>query len=177
MNYIEAVREQLARYPQSALGDLYKSFFQDSFGPGHLLDDLGQTRLSFERELAAMQSRGRWASEPCGLGRNFHRIPMDLIVDGIVDREEYYDSFLASARSFPRPELAGWKAEWDTILTALRPLKARITDFETDAKRIEALLRSGSYAIGHSERYRSAYDPHYRIFTVAEMQRLMTHVR
>ncbi|MCK9547476.1 MAG: hypothetical protein M0Q37_03085 [Sphaerochaeta sp.] len=173
MNYIEAVREQLARYPQSALGDLYKSFFQDSFGPGHLLDDLGQTRLSFERELAAMQSRGRWASEPCGLGRNFHRIPMDLIVDGIVDREEYYDSFLASARSFTLPDIVYWREEWQTILEALRPLEHQIKDFGADEKRIASLLQRRSYVSDHSSHYRRLYDPHYRIFTTIEARRLL----
>lgn len=34
---IEAsVRQQLQHYPASTLKDLYKNFFQDAFGPGHL---------------------------------------------------------------------------------------------------------------------------------------------
>lgn len=37
MSYVDAAREQLALYPESALKDLYKSFFQDACGAGHLL--------------------------------------------------------------------------------------------------------------------------------------------
>jgi len=177
MDLVEAGRAQLARYPESSLIDLYKSFFQDAFGAGHLLGDPRQTRLYFEKELTSMQSRGRRASEPCGLGRNFYRIPMDLIADGIVDRKEYYDSFLASASSFTVPNLASWKEEWQSIMEAITPLIHLITGFEADAKRINSLLRSDSYALGHSDHYRSAWDPHYRIFTIAEMRRLMAHVR
>ena len=176
MSYVEAVREQLAHYPQSALGDLYKSFFQDAFGPGHLLDDLKQTRLYFDRELETMQSRGCRASEPCGLGRNFHRIPMDLIVDSIVGREEYYDSFLRGARSFALPNLASWKEEWQIIMEAITPLRHLIKDFEADERCINSLLQSNSYALGHSDHYRSVYDPHYRIFTTTEMQRLLKNI-
>ena len=176
MSFLEAVREQLAIYPESALRDLYKSFFQDAFGAGHLLDDPGLSRLYFDRELAAMQSRGRRASEPCGLGHNFHRIPMDLITDSIAGREEYYDSFLRGARSFVLPDLASWKAEWQTIVEAITPLGHLIKDFEADERRIDSLLQSNSYALGHSDHYRSVYDPHYRIFTTIEMQRLMAYI-
>jgi len=176
MPYLEAVREQLAIYPESALRDLYKSFFQDAFGAGHLLDDPGLSRLYFDRELAAMQSRGRRASEPCGLGHNFHRIPMDLIVDGIAGREEYYAAFLRGARSFTVPDLASWKEEWQTIMEAITPLGHLIKDFETDERRITALLQSGQYASGHSSRYRRLYDPHYRIFTTIEAHRLLKNI-
>jgi hypothetical protein len=34
-----AVERQLSAYSESTLQDLYKNFFQDYFGPGHLLDD------------------------------------------------------------------------------------------------------------------------------------------
>lgn len=37
MPSLEVVREQLARYPESSLRDLSKSFFQDACGAGHLL--------------------------------------------------------------------------------------------------------------------------------------------
>ena len=166
MEYLLAAQEQLARYPESSLADLYKSFFQDAFGPGHLLDDPGQARAYFDSELARMQSRGRHTSEPCGAGRNFCRIPMDLIVDGIIDTEAYYEGFLRSARSFVLPDLSRWKEEWQAIMEVLRPLSHLIREFEDDERRIEALLAKGSYESDHSDHYRRIYDPHYRIFSI-----------
>ena len=34
-----AVERQLRMYPKSTLQDLYKNFFQDYFGPGHIVSD------------------------------------------------------------------------------------------------------------------------------------------
>lgn len=173
MEYLLAAQEQLARYPESSLADLYKSFFQDAFGPGHLVDDPDRARTYFDNELARMQSRGRHKTESCGVGRNFCRIPMDLIADGIVEKEAYYEAFVKSARSFTLPDLSQWKKEWQTIVEALRPLSHLIREFKADERRIEALLAKGSYASDHSDHYRRIYDPHYRIFTIEEMELLL----
>jgi hypothetical protein len=35
----KAVENQLGAYPESTLQDLYKNFFQDYFGPGHIVGD------------------------------------------------------------------------------------------------------------------------------------------
>jgi hypothetical protein len=34
-----AVATQMESFPESRLQDLYKSFFQDRFGPGHIISD------------------------------------------------------------------------------------------------------------------------------------------
>ena len=36
---IRSVERQLERYPHSTLRDLYKNYFQDRFGPGHIIAD------------------------------------------------------------------------------------------------------------------------------------------
>ena len=36
---IEAVEAQLKLYPESRLQDIYKNFYQDMFGPGHMIPD------------------------------------------------------------------------------------------------------------------------------------------
>ena len=49
----------LDRYPLSTLADLYKSFFQDEFGPGHLLADEAGALSYLDRErFAALFLRG-----------------------------------------------------------------------------------------------------------------------
>lgn len=35
----KAIEEQMNTYPESTLKDIYKSFFQDAFGPGHLIPE------------------------------------------------------------------------------------------------------------------------------------------
>ncbi len=168
-----ATQKLLALYPQSALVDIYKSFFQDAFGPGHLVDDLERARTYFDNELERMVSRGRHRVEPCGLGKSFYRIPMDLITDGMVEKEAYFEAFVKSARSFALVDLLRWKEEWQTIMEAVRPLSHLIREFEAGQRQIEALLARRLYASDHSDHYRTVYDPHYRIFTLEEMNALL----
>ena len=49
----EAVCRQLEAYPQSSLRDLYKNFFQDRFGPGHIVSDTASAGKYLREELAA----------------------------------------------------------------------------------------------------------------------------
>ncbi len=47
----KSVRRQLNDFPKSTLQDLYKSFFQDRFGPGHLVSDTSMAGRYLRHEL------------------------------------------------------------------------------------------------------------------------------
>jgi hypothetical protein len=164
----------LKRYPSAGLFDLYKSFFQDEFGPGHLLVDRSAALAHLDQELAMVVSRHRYDLDPCGLGRRYFRASLDLVVDELVDREKFVAFFLRGAEGFGIPDMNRWKATWDSILSALEPLRMRIDRFDDDAVRIEDRLSRGEYAIHHSVRYRERYDPHYRIFRCEDARALVT---
>ena len=166
---LNAVREQLELYPKSTLKDIYKSFFQDEFGPGHLLKDPVETRIYFEQELEVMQSQGRTDVEPCGTGEKFCRVPMDLIKDGYINKEDYFSAFLIGASEFETPHIDSWKKKWNIILAILKPLNERIIDFGKDSSVIYEALESGHYVMHHSKQYCRYYNPHYRIFCVHYM--------
>ena len=55
-NIREAVERQLRDYPKSRLQDLYKSFFQDRFGPGHLVNDTSTAGKYLRYELNNSES-------------------------------------------------------------------------------------------------------------------------
>ena len=44
------VKWQLENYPESRLTDLYKNFFQDKFGPGHMVADTASAGAYIRRE-------------------------------------------------------------------------------------------------------------------------------
>src|SRR5512145_1773561 len=116
-----AVQSQLQVYPNSTLTDIYKSFFQDRFGPGHLVEDTASARAYFDAELAEMTSRGRYHAEPCGAGKQFYRVSLDLVKDGRVGAEVFFRTFMEGAKSFRSPgildpgEVEAWKNEWRTV--------------------------------------------------------------
>jgi hypothetical protein len=165
---LEATYRQLARYPESTLADIYKSFFQDEFGPGHLLEDPVAAREYFDRELSTMESRRRHTAEPCGVGRRFVRVSLDVVVDGLIDADRYFAAFLSGARSFRLPEIAQWADTWSGIVHDLELLRVRIARFDEDVSTIGDALQSGTYVMHHSRDYVLRYDPHYRLLSVAE---------
>ena len=92
--------------------DIYKSFFQDEFGPGHLAPDSAGAAQYLAYELSEMSSRGNYNPEPCGTGRNFYRVPLDLVKDSFVSSADLLDAFLESASGFKEPEIDAWKVKW-----------------------------------------------------------------
>ncbi len=156
----------LRKYPESSLIDIYKSFFQDEYGPGHLLEDGDKPRQYFFQELSVMTSRGRHTLEPCGTGCRFFRAPMDTVLDGLISPEEFYEGFIEGASGFSLPDLRQWVIRWEEILSVIQPLIDRIPDKRDDEKKISEALQSGRAVMHHSTGYVKAYDPHYRIARV-----------
>jgi hypothetical protein len=161
----QAISEHLQAYPHSTLIDLYKSFFQDEFGPGHLLHDTTAARDYFIMELETMISKGRNEAEPCGMGSNFVRVPMDIVKDGHIDKEKYFKAFLESSIEFASPDINEWRKKWNEILEVLEEMRLEIPGFYEDKARIEKMLETGKTMVHHSQLYRDHYDPHYRIMT------------
>jgi hypothetical protein len=173
-----AVRSQLEQYPESTLQDIYKSFFQDEFGPGHLLNDTVGARKYMEYELSEMTSSGNHVAEPCGTGKNFYRMPLDLVKDGKVPFDIFFASFMESAASFRVPETAEWKVKWEQIVKVIESMDLEIENFEGDKKSLAEMLVGGETVVHHSEGYEKLYNPHYRIMGKRQwekLQEILTH--
>ncbi|MDC7125129.1 MAG: hypothetical protein PQJ46_06160, partial [Spirochaetales bacterium] len=123
-------------YPEAELRDIYKSFFQDEFGAGHIIDNPVEARSSFDRELEAMDSYGREKAVPCGLGHNFCRIPMDIIIDGKVSADEYFSAFSDDAESFLLPDIEVWKQKWRGIWDLISNFESSLNNFQKDSAEI-----------------------------------------
>ena len=168
----KAVDQQLLKYPESTLQDIYKSFFQDEFGPGHMLNDLAVAREYFDLELEDMVSRGRHEAEPCGAGKNFVRVPMDLVKDGLIMDEDFFNAFLESSKDFKKPDLAVWRGKWEMIEKVVERMNLKLPDFERDKKMLQKIIERGEPVIHHSDRFSRAYDPHYRIMSLPVWEEL-----
>ena len=158
-----AVATQLESFPESRLQDLYKSFFQDRFGPGHIIKD---------RQSALDYILSEWASadilmgprtETCGWQGNYVRVNLSVLADGLMTAEELTDALIASAKEVKDEDIQGWKAEWSEILAIIEKEYPDIPDLQEDKARIDGLLATGEYAYHHSPAYNAAYHPHYRI--------------
>lgn len=65
MQLRHAIEHQLAVYPQSTLQDVYKAFYQEHFGPEHMITDTAAVRKYLDHELTVMgDERGGLYYEP-----------------------------------------------------------------------------------------------------------------
>ncbi len=159
----ESVQSFLEKYPEAKLEDIYKGFFQDEHGPGHLLRGVDAPRRFFLGELSEMKSQGRHGTEPCGTGHNFFRVSLDVIIDGFVTTNTFFQAFIESASAFKLPETETWKNKWKHIERNIQPLKHLINDYEKSLDLLGKRLSQGKVVMHHSKKFTDLYDPHYRI--------------
>ncbi len=165
----KAVRSQIDCYPESTLKDLYKSFFQDAFGPGHLMSS-GEDAVQGMREYLKQECEEAKGDvnlcpdyELTGHHGRFYRVNLSLINDGIIPFETFLSAFIKSAETYALPDLDDWKTEWNRILSVITRVAPDLPSFDEDKALIDKILADGNYASHHSERYNAKYHPHYRL--------------
>ena len=159
----EAVERQLRDYPKSTLQDLYKSFFQDRFGPGHLVNDTASAGKYLRYELNNAESFHEKYYEPTGHNVNFYRVNLSVLKENIVTYQQFFDAFLRSVKNVNLDDITEWKDEWSIIESVIISMDLNLENFEEDLEMIHSILEQGEYAIHHSDIYNSEYHPHYRI--------------
>ncbi len=160
-----SVERQLQEYPKSTLKDLYKSFFQDVYGPGHLINDTAAAKNYLMHELGSYQQPEGKTAEPTGYRHNYYRVNLSVIKNNIVPFDLFFDAFLQSARELKPVSIDEWKKEWQYIESVIRSMHLSLPGYEHDNNEITKQLNEGTYVGHHSRRYNDAYKPHYRIIS------------
>ncbi|OJV21942.1 MAG: hypothetical protein BGO30_09405 [Bacteroidetes bacterium 41-46] len=177
------VKRQLELYPQSRLIDLYKNFFQDKFGPGHMVADTASAGAYIRRELALMRSESGGkvvgltqseVAEIIGWEGRFVRVDLAVIEMGIVSYKRFSEAFFESSSSHILPDIEKWKREWSEIEKIIRETAPQLRGFDEDSDFIGDLLGRGEYVVHHSSEYTAAYRPHYRLIRRDIWERLIS---
>ncbi len=174
-----ALKQQMEHYPQSTLLDIYKSFFQDKFGPGHLLSDTAAAGQYLRRELNSYNPDTLAFLSPyidsTGWERRFVRVDLRVIKEGMVSYRDFFDSFVRSVQAAPDVPLEDWTGEWTRIVDILEKLQCPVIhhpQYTIDKDSITVLLQRGEYVGHHSPIYVASYAPHYRLIAAEELQSL-----
>lgn len=158
-----AVTQQMQQYPASTLQDIYKNFFQDRFGPGHIVPDTARAGAYLRQELALVQDLDVPLYEACAERKTYYRVSLAAIKSGLVSYEVFFSAFIRSVTALPSVDVSDWAKEWASIEKIIRSMSLDLPNYEEDARAIEALLAQGYYAVHHSEAYNLHYQPHYRL--------------
>ena len=156
-----AIERQLTTYPESTLQDIYKSFYQEHFGPGHIISDTASVRRYLMHELSEMGETQSPYFEPTGSQGYYVRVYLSAIADSLITAERLLDAFIRSANLWQEPA-ASWLDKWEAIVSIIQTNKMEIEGFETDLPLLTEAARNNQ-AVHHSSRYNEAYHPHYRI--------------
>lgn len=157
----QAVAQQLERYPKSTLQDVYKSFFQDRFGAGHIIVSRSMADSCLRAELESCGKLSGAVYEPTGGEGNFYRVNLSVIKTGQVPYSVFLDTFVRSAESIPSGK--NWADEWLHIDSVVATMKCPFVGYDTDRDSIRKLLQTDDWAVHHSQAYRENYNPHYRM--------------
>ena len=161
---IRSMCEEIAKnYPQATLQDIYKTCFQDFFGPNHLQMDTAVAHQYLKAEIAATEAQDLSAMpkyEPTGFRHRFTRVNLSLVHSGEMSEEELFARFVEAAGT-NNAFSDKWEEEWQTIeKIALEVQPAWADSALQNELRYAASFQS---AVRHSEAFRQAYHPHYRI--------------
>ena len=154
-----AIEHQMADYPESTLQDIYKSFYQDRFGPGHIISDTTSARSYLMYELSEMSEVSTVYYEPTGSEGRFVRVYLSAVADGLITADQLLDAFVRSANMVKAE--TDWEAEWKAVVGTITKYGIRVNGFE-DGSLLEEASRNRQ-AVHHSRTYNEAYHPHYRI--------------
>ena len=160
---IEAVEKQMKMYPESALRDLYKNFFQDYFGPGHIIANTDAANNYLRQELSSVTEFEGDDYEYTGYRGKMVRVNLKVIADGRVPYDKYLDAFLRSVNGITPPSIEEWKAEWAKIDSVIMTMDIVLDNAEKDRQGITQLLNENKFVMHHSRQFNEHYAPHYRI--------------
>ena len=155
------IDRQLQDFPQSRLQDIYKSFYQSFFGAEHLITDTMSVRAYLREEIAvaATDTVANPYYEPTGANGHFVRVYLRCITEGHITEQQLSDAFLRSAQ--PQQRMEAWHRLWlDEIVPTAR--KAGLDFSQEELDELTNASRQDR-AVRHSDDYRNAYHPHYRI--------------
>jgi hypothetical protein len=146
------------RYPLMQPTDAVKLIYQNEFGGGHLIRDEEACLNYLRREYAAVE-KDPTAPLYEDIGNGIIRVNLAAVKP--EDLEQLGQDFIASA--------AKHKGTLDSFLNKLEVLQTLTTEgvFAFDLDALNAYLSeyeaAGYPAVSHSEQYRQAYKPAYRI--------------
>lgn len=155
-----AIERQLTVYPESTLQDVYKAFYQEHFGPEHMITDTTAVRNYLDYELAHCDDQvGHLYYEPIGVDGNYVRVYLKAVTDGLITADELLQAFIDSAAACKEPAI-DWETKWNVIVEVIDQMKPGFGANERDMLREASVKKQ---AVHHSRQYNAAYNPHYRI--------------
>ena len=157
--------EQIKNHPNQTLQDVYKSCYQDEYGPGHLIANESSSMNYILEEINTMEKGYNPPTlfEQTGLDGNYIRVDLTLVKDGTIPFFILFKALLISADIGSKKTDKGWADIWSSIVDEIKNSSLEFPNFEEDIKNLDVISKSEDKVVHHSDLYENIYHPHYRI--------------
>lgn len=155
----------LARYPAMQLEDIYKLLHQAALGPGHAVDNPVAARKRLDEELAALgEAPDELLQDVISPDGRLARVHLRPYLAAGADPSALHRAFVDTANTYPASpdKLAKFCGCLGDLAAAGGIPFAR----EDVLAYFDKIVRDGYPAVHHSEAYRNAYLPAYRVVAV-----------
>jgi len=158
-----AIKQMQERYPKITLCDIYKSFYQDRFGPGHIIESKEKAEGYLMKEMKNTEELSV-EIEPTGAKGNFVRVDIFFIQMGLIDKDAYIKHLMNSVVETDSTDIRQWLMDWNYVIKVIERRGLKIENYKEDMEFIRQRMENGIYEMNHSEQFNKLYHPHYRIF-------------
>lgn len=148
------------KYPLLQLQDIFKFLFQSTFGCGHMISDKNKAAEYLKLEYEGLTDKSY--SEIEALDGNYSRVPLSYINNGLAP-ETFAGLFCLSAEKDK-----GTEEDLCNKLSIVRELiEKKLIPFKPDDFdiKVNEWKSKGFSAIHHSDEFRKAYKPSYRVIS------------
>lgn len=159
---VSSIKRMQARYPKITLCDIYKSFYQDFFGPGHIIESKEKAEGYLMRELERTE-KPSVEFEFTGAKGRFVRVDIFFIKNGMIDKDAYLKALMNSVVVADSTAVQQWLMEWHYVQWVIENSGLNINNYKEDKEFIRQRIENGVYEMNHSQLFNELYHPHYRI--------------
>ena len=157
--------EQIKNHPNQTLQDVYKSCYQDNYGPGHLIANESSAINSLFNEINSIEKDYKPITlfEQTGINGNYLRVDLTLVRDGILPFFVLFRALTISATIGGQKSDENWSLIWSEIVEEIKLAGLTFQNFEEDLENLDKISKSEDKVVHHSKMYEDVYHPHYRI--------------
>lgn len=161
MNELQTIiQHHFQQYPLMQPQDLVKLLYQNVFGGGHMISDPYASLLRLQTELKTLDSSvPTELFEPIGNG--LVRVSLHVVPQGLLTACQLNDLFVASANK-QRGSTKQFVAILDTVEEQVCSLQGPLF-IHAFQSYLEHYRKAGYPMVSHSDIYRKAYHPAYRV--------------
>ena len=159
----------LARYPAMQLDDIYKLLHQAALGPGHAVDNPAAARRRLVEEMATLgEGPVVLLQDVISADGRLGRVHLRPYLASGGNPDTLHRAFMDTANSYPAsPDKL---AKFCGCLGDLAATGGIAFAREDVLSYFEKIARDGYPAVHHSEAFRSAYRPAYRVVAIDYLQ-------